>query len=173
MSSGPVCHPALIQYIESRGIPFLLAADYLKEVHYSNNGKTFFSIGFENDLGGFELRSKGFQGSTTPKGITSYLVPSSKGVSLFEGFFDFLSALVYFNVSYPRQSCIVLNSLINLNTVFDAIRVYPKVYLYLDTDDAGKQAVEKLSKNGFSVYDQSRIYEGHKDLNDYLLSNHR
>ena len=172
-SVGPISHPALIQYIENRGIPFFLAADYLKEVHYLNNGKHFFSIGFQNDLGGFELRNKTFQGSISPKGISTYLVPSSKAVSLFEGFFDFLSALVYFGVSRPRQSCIILNSVSNLNSAFDSLSGYQKVFSYLDTDKAGKEACEKLSKNGFPVIDQSSIYQGHNDLNDYLRSNNR
>lgn len=168
-SVGPVSHPALIQYLEGRKIPFLLAANYLKEVHYINQGRTFFSLGFENDLGGFELRNRSFKGSTQPKGARTFKVPGSKAVSLFEGFFDFLSAMVYYRVERPRQSCIVINSTSNLNSTLEELSGYQKIYTYFDNDDSGRKAVEKLIKKNFSIFDQSSIYDGFNDFNAFLM----
>lgn len=45
-------HPALIQYLRSRGISVSIAKLFCKEVWYKYNGKTHFSIGLPNSSGG-------------------------------------------------------------------------------------------------------------------------
>lgn len=165
----PLTHRALINYAEARGIPFLLAAQYLKEVHYTNNGRRFFALGFENDRGGYELRSGKFKGSTAPKGITTVDAPGSKSIAVFEGFFNFLSALVCYDVMAPRQSCIILNSTSNLKMAMTTISRYQKVYAYLDNDVSGKKTLKELVDTMPLVIDQSHIYKEFNDLNNFLM----
>ncbi len=54
----PVQHIALIQYLKSRGITNYEKVSNLKEIHYSIKDKKYFALGFRNDSGGFEIRSK-------------------------------------------------------------------------------------------------------------------
>ena len=60
--------------------------------------QTFTLIGFENNAGGYALKSPSGYKSTTAAGITTINdkgertdMPTSSSVLVFEGFFDFLS----------------------------------------------------------------------------------
>jgi len=184
---------ALIRYAENRGIPFLLAAKYCKEVHYENKGRKYYALGFESDKGGFELRNsvgdKEFKACISPKGITTILVPGSTAISVFEGFFDFLSALVYYRVSESKNSVVILNSTSNLKSAFPVLSGYSKIFSYLDNDATGlktfrelkkleKNCDESVSKTEFphtnngacSVINRSNVYQDYKDFSEMLLS---
>lgn len=182
---------ALIRYAENRGIPFLLAAKYCKEVHYENNGRKYYALGFESDKGGFELRNsvggKEFKACISPKGITTILAPGSTAISVFEGFFDFLSALVYYRVSESKNSVVILNSTSNLKSAFVELGKYHKIYTYLDNDAGGikaNQDIEKWNKfrgestvnatnftdenPRFSIVNRSNLYSGFKDFSEMI-----
>ena len=47
-----------------------------------------------------------------------------------------------------------------------------EIHLYLDTDEAGRKAVNKLmfSLDDVKIVDMSNIYNGKKDLNEVLCS---
>jgi CHC2 zinc finger/Toprim-like len=165
----PLQSNSLIAYCESRKIPFHIAFKFLNEVHYSNNGKHYFSLGFGNDKGGFELRNEYFKGCTTPKGITTFEVSESKGVYLFEGFFDFLSALSFFGTSKPLNTVIVLNSLSLLPQAKERLNKAEIVHTFLDRDSQGVKAVEKFKMEGVNVLDKSIIYDKFKDFNEFLI----
>ena len=49
-------HPALLRYLQERGINTVLAKVECKELHFSHNGKPYFAIGFPNVAGGYEVR---------------------------------------------------------------------------------------------------------------------
>jgi len=166
----PITHQALINYLNSRRIPFSFAAQYLKEVHYKNKGKQFFSIGFANDNGGWALRNEKFKNCVGANGITYMKVPCSTAISVFEGFFDFLSALVYFGVNRSKNSVIVLNSTSNLKSAFSVLSEYENVYTYLDNDAAGNGAFKELQKWKFTVSDKSNLYSGYKDFSEMLCN---
>ena len=51
----PVSNSALIEYIKSRNIDIEIAGRYCKDIYYTANGKNYFSVGFGNDGGGYEL----------------------------------------------------------------------------------------------------------------------
>jgi len=163
-----IIHPALINYLNSRRIPFSFAAKYLEEVHYINKGKRFFSIGFANDNGGWALRNERFKNCIGANGITYIEVPGSTIVSIFEGFFDFLSALVYFGVAASKNSVIVLNSTSNLKSAFSCITAHEKIYTYLDNDTAGINAFKELENWKVLVSDKSHLYSGYKDFSEML-----
>lgn len=165
----PLRHLALVKYANSRKIPFELANRYLVEVHYQNRGKSFFALGFRNDKGGFELRSQQFKGSTRPKSISSFVVEHSAKVCLFEGFFDFLSAMVYFGRSTPKYTTIILNSTANTKQSLAMLQVFGEVNTFLDSDPAGQATNDQLKAFGLKVNDYSRLYHGFKDFNHFLI----
>jgi hypothetical protein len=63
-------NPALLQYLKERNIHLPFAEQECKEIYFTTNGKRYFAIGFENELGGYELRNKYFQGY---KDLNDYL----------------------------------------------------------------------------------------------------
>ncbi len=119
-SVQPVTHPSLIQYVEQRGINIDLGKIYLKEVHFSNNGKRYFAVGFQNNSGGYELRNALKFKAKTANGITVF-DRGTKTVNLFEGFFDFLSALQYYNTKAFNNTTIVLNTNNNLQLFLNTL----------------------------------------------------
>lgn len=167
----PLQNAALIQYLEQRKIPFAIASPYLKEAYYSAKNKTFFALAFKNDLGGYELRNKYFKGSNSPKGITS--IPGSieiNTVNLFEGFMDYLSALVYNNAYKPKCNTIILNSVSHLSKVYNLLADYGHINLYLDNDKAGKETAKKIQdKYPEAINRSEKIYPGAKDFNEFLV----
>ena len=42
------------------------------------------------------------------------------------------------------------------------------IYTYLDNDDTGRKCLSEIQKLGIAINDQSEVYKGYKDLNDYL-----
>lgn len=161
-------NPALIAYLKKRNIDIDIAKQCCREVHYSVGEKPYFAIGFPNDAGGYELRSKYFKGCTS-KDITS-LKAGQDSCLLFEGFMDYLSFLTMKNRLHSPVDTIVLNSLTNLPKITNTLTGYKSVALFLDNDEAGKRAVQHLRPVCKEVIDQSVHYANHKDLNDYLYN---
>ena len=65
-----ITHPKLIDWLQKRKIDLHLANLYCRGIHYQNQSGQFFSIGFDNDRGGYELSSPtGFKGCFPPKDI--------------------------------------------------------------------------------------------------------
>lgn len=161
-------NPVLIQYVKHRGISIELANLYLKEVHFINKGKQYFAIGFLNNGGGYELRSANYK-SKTANGI-SVFEKHTDTLNLFEGFFDFLSALQYYNTYTLRYTTIVLNSTSNLSLAYPYLKNRLVINCFLDNDKGGQQAVNQLLTKQYSVINQSAIlHPNSKDFNDYLL----
>lgn len=158
---------ALIQYVRFRGISFDLARIYLKEVNYQCKGKSYFALGFENDLGGFELRSKYFQGSTSPKWFSTIRGKPNGQLNVFEGFFDFLSCCQHHQVTSLGSTSLILNSVSLIGKALPSISEFSRVRTFLDNDDPGKKAVLKLEQHGICVKDHSDTYMPHKDYNGF------
>ena len=165
----PIQNGALVAYLNSRKISLSIAATCLQEVHYQAKGKRFYALGFKNDKGGYELRSKLFKGCTTPKWFTSLEGDSTDAVNVFEGVFDYLSCCELFNTTTLRNPTIVLNSLSFLKDVLPNLTKYSLINAFLDNDKAGKQALERLAKSSLPVCDCSTYYPNSKDFNDHLL----
>lgn len=166
--------PSLIRYAEGRSIPFLLAARYCCEVHYQNKGKQYYALGFKSDKGGYELRNKiggkDFKSCIGSKATTLIRGTDCSALSLFEGFFDFLSALVYYDVPEPRHDVLVLNSTANLSTAKEILSSYQKIYTFLDHDATGKKAMQQLEKWKFPFLDRASVYTGFTDFSEMISS---
>ena len=170
-------HPALLRYLQERGINTELAKAKCKELHFIHNGKPYFAIGFPNMAGGYEVRNPFFKGCIAPKDITHIRQQGEPRnmCYLFEGFMDYLSFLtirVKNNPQYPRltmQDYIILNSVSNIAKAESILTTYEQIGSFLDNDTAGRNACESLkAKFGEWLLDKSLYYRGYKDLNDYL-----
>ena len=168
----PVSNSALVEYIKSRHIDVETARRYCKDVYYTVNGKNYFSVGFRNDSGGYELSNPYFKGSVSPKGITT-IRQSKDNCLVFEGFWDFLSFLTIKGIREAQHDVSVLNSVANLPKAIDFIASHKDVYAYLDNDEAGKRTFQELKSVCKNVSDQSEFYAKNKDLNEYLCHRNR
>lgn len=163
---------SLIEYAESRRIPFSLANCCLREVDYEVNGKRFFAIGFPNDRGGYALRSSIFKGQTKPQYYSTLKGIESETINIFEGFFSMLSCLQLYGFDCFKNTTYVLNSVNNLNKLIPNIPDgVLKINAFLDNDEAGRKALEKLQRLDHLVtIDYSDRYKGYKDFNEQLLN---
>lgn len=162
--------PALLNYLGQRRIPTDIAGIYCREIRYEMGGRKYFGIGFRNDLGGWEIRSPYFKGSSSPKAPTTFK-NSSEEVMVFEGFMDFLSFIsLHKNIPFESYDYIVLNSI----SFFEKQRIFleshERVRLYLDNDKAGKNCTAYALSLDNKYTDDSTLYKFHKDLNDFLES---
>ena len=165
-----ITSPALLDYLKARGIPIRIAEEHLKEINFSLNGKSFFALGFKNDLGGYEIRNSFFKGSSSPKAVTS--ISSGKNTAaVFEGFFDLLSYRVLQpEMKWPQTDYLVLNSLSLLERYLQPLLSYQEVVLYLDNDPAGQKATKSLLDKSTTFRNASDYYKAFQDLNEFLVS---
>ena len=169
----------LLNYFESRKIPEELARKYCREIIMRNQqrNQTFTLIGFENNAGGYALKSPSGYKSSTAAGITTINnkgvrtdIPSAQSVLVFEGFFDFLSWQVMQSSLCPSCDVVVLNSVSNLNRASDYLRLHDKIICFLDNDMAGQKAFASIKTilPDKQIADMSHLYQKHKDLNEML-----
>lgn len=172
----PLSSPALLSYLRQRGINTELAKRECREVRYLTGGKPYFTVGFPNRSGGYEIRNKFFKGCIAPKDIT-HIRQTEPGETccLFEGFMDYLSFLTLRQARHPDrpaldgQEYIVLNSVSNLSKALRPLGDYERIHCFLDNDRAGLEALREIQREyGSRVHDASHVYSGYKDLNDYL-----
>ena len=169
----PITNQALLDYLTERKINIDIGKQHCKEVHYSANNKSYFAIGFKNDLGGYELRNKYFKGCTSKDIATDRSTESNNETCLvFEGFMDYLSYLTKKNIQHSKVDVVVLNSISNLSKAIDFITSHQKIYTYLDNDEAGKNAtlqINRYSSTHNCIHiDKSTDYANYKDLNEWL-----
>ncbi|EPE9900235.1 putative excision protein of mobilizable transposon TraP [Flavobacterium psychrophilum] len=162
----PVQHPALIQYLKSRGITNYEKISNLKEIHYSIKDKKYFALGFRNDSGGFEVRSKYAKICLGKKDI-SHVKNKQETLKIFEGFFD---ALSFFQKqkNYESSDYLILNSAALLNKNLSILKDYKAIELYLDNDSAGDKYTNVVIENFENAVDCRAIFKGFKDYNEWF-----
>lgn len=134
-----VSHPALSNYIRTRGLEPDEISNFAKEVHWNNKGKSYFAVGFPNESGGWVLRSSIFKGNILGGGISIQVLGNPNRIKIFEGWFDFLS---YLKLSGATDfKAIILNSTANLklSLILDVLVECEVVDLYLDDDATGEK----------------------------------
>ena len=159
----------LTEYLAERGIPIGVASRHCCRLNYGVRGKRYFAVGFPNMTGGYEVRSRFFKGCIPPKSVS--LVKANDILAdeclVFEGFMDFLSA-VTLGVT-GNADCLVLNSVANVEKAAGLLNGYGRIGCFLDRDEAGRRTLDALAKRyGARVADRSSLYDGCKDLNEYL-----
>ncbi|MDO6390069.1 toprim domain-containing protein [Pontibacter sp. BT731] len=159
----------LTNYLQQRGISLQTAAPFCQAVSFSIGTKKYQAIGFQNRSGGYELRNSWFKGSSSPKDIT-YIPGGAGTVCLLEGFMDFLSLLELRPRLSTSSSFLVLNSLAQLGKSLDILGRHRRVLLFLDHDQAGRMASERLLQSVPNCRDLSSLYQNYKDVNELLVA---
>ncbi len=178
VSTVPLERPALKKYLSFRGILTEVSQKFCREAHYWIRGRQYYGVCFMNVLGGMEIRNlyfKGCHGTKAPSIIPVEKTGRTESCCVFEGFMDFLSYKTMEitgdkNVIQEQPcDCIVLNSTGMIKKTLPFIKVYSRVFCYLDNDDAGWEAFAKLEEvmPGKVVSCSSR-YSSYNDINDYL-----
>ena len=165
----PLLRSPLTDYMAERGIPYAVASRYCCRLNYGVRGKRYFAVGFPNVAGGYEVRSRHFKGCIPPKDVSLVKLENTAAdvCSVFEGFMDFLSAATLGIVG--NGDSLVLNSVSNVEKAMKHLDGYGRIDCYLDRDEAGRRTLEMLKGHYEErVCDRSALYDGCKDLNEYL-----
>lgn len=174
-------HAALLSYLKSRNLPTHTAKHYLNEawIYNRNTKKHFFALAFANDSGGHEIRNGFLKISLGRKDLTFIrgTVAKPKGIHLFEGFTDFLSALAHYKVARLAEDAIVFNSLSLMNEATPLIRGYGyrEAFTWMDNDAAGQKATNALAKffeseEGLLHRPMNDLFQPHKDVNAWRIA---
>lgn len=164
---------ALINYItKDRCIDIKIAQKYLLEIYWinPNTNKSNFGLAFKNDIDGYDVRNSLVKLNIGGKGTTLIKGKDTTKVSVFEGFMDYLSALVFFKIDTFKGDVLILNSLSLLDKSIEGLNTYKIIYSFLDNDDAGKTATIKLMARVNGLKNCSYFYKENKDFNDKLVN---
>ena len=169
-----------LRYIEERKINTALIQACAVQVHFSNSkGKAFFGIGMKNMSDGYEVRNRHFKGCVGKKDLTFWQGKNSgETILIFEGMFDFFSALTYFGKNILDSDVLILNSTALHERAIAFIKdhtQYQKISLFLDNDAAG-QAVADHIQEAFSdkiIEPSFALYLPYKDFNAFLIARNK
>jgi len=175
----PIQDLLLCRYLRQRRIDKSIADKYCYEVSFTNTDKEkiYKAIGFKNNAGGYELRNEYFKGSSSPKYVT-YVDNGAKNISVFEGFFDFMS---YETLNKNQQdnlmglpdrqmNFLILNSLSFFERSLLLMEKHQRIHLFLDHDNAGRKCTSLALKRSLQFKDESKLYKAYKDLNDWMMN---
>ena len=175
VSVNSIHSKSLIEYVESRGIPIDLCRRHCSQVEFrfpngKRPGRINEAVGFMNDSGGWELRSSFWKVSNSPKNIRT--IKGTENTTLvFEGFFDLLSAYVYFEREKFKSDIIVLNSLGYLSTLIPVLKDSKMNYLFVDRGKAADEKIALLRESQVPVEDCRHYFgEEAQDFNEFLCS---
>ena len=159
LEARPLSEISLLKYLEKRHIPLAVAEKFLKEIGFLLNGKTRTVIGFQNNAGGYELRSPHFKGSSSPKDVT-FFEHNKEQLNVFEGFFNFLShQAINKQESPPLTNFLVLNSLSFFQKQRERMEQHQLIHLFLDRDSAGTNFTHQALRWSNKYIDQGHIYK--------------
>lgn len=159
---------SLLRYIRQRRVTEEVAKKYCREIIFSLHDKSYSAIGFKNCEGGFELRNQWFKGSSSPKAITSF-ENGSKELSVFEGFFNFLShQTIQQNQVLPIPNFLVLNSTSFFDKSKALMEQHDTIHLFLDRDRTGQNCTSQALSWSKKFRDESHLYKGYNDLNEWM-----
>ena len=175
----PIQEPMLCRYLWQRRIDKSIADRYCHEVQFTNldKEKVYKAIGFKNNAGGYELRNEYFKGSSSPKYVT-YVDNGVKNISVFEGIFDFMSYETLNKNQREDQkglpnrqmNFLILNSLSFFERSLLLMEKHENIHLFLDHDNAGRKCTHEALKRSKKFNDESKLYKGYKDLNDWMMN---
>jgi len=158
-------------YLSARGVG-TVAKGRIKEIYYYVEGddkkrSNFFAAGWQNEQGGWEVRNLNFKGCLGHKAI-SFIPNSEKRLSVFEGYFDYLSWLT--ENPFAPDSVLVLNSLSLLQPAIGKAEGFVNISVYFDNDPSGRQATTYFLAALPWTIDRASIYKGYNDYNDRIVA---
>lgn len=143
---------------------------YLHEVITNAEDRTYYSVGFPNDSNDFALRNKYVKDCTGIQDITTFDRSGRTTVTVFEDFFDFLSALVWFGLETPRLASVVLNTTNNRKKAVNYLSQFAQINCFFALNKSGMECLRLFQeRDGLNVKDCSDIYEGCNDFNEFLM----
>lgn len=161
-------HPALLGYIVQRGVQVTTARQYCQQVWYQIKGQEYFSIGLQNNSGGWELRNKYCKSSSSPKDLT-LIQNNMRRLILLEGMFDLLSLATLYPNLKQQADLLILNSVAFAEKALAIGESYESIELYLDRDEAGRKTTTFFLNENPKYTDRSACYKDQKDLNAWLM----
>ena len=166
----PLHHYALKKYLRERCISAEIGLKHLKEINYKIEDKIYFALGFENVSGGWEVRNSLFKGCLGKKDI-SLIETGSNKVSVFEGFFDYLSSLAISGKSDIGTDVLILNSTSMKGRGLEVVKEkgYNQLDAYFDNDSTGEKTLAffKQELPDVSIVTQNHLYAFYKDFNEF------
>lgn len=173
LSNKPLYHYALKNYLQERCIDLETGYKYLKEIHYQVEGKTYFALGFKNESEGWEVRNSLFKGCLGKKDIT-LILNGFKKISVFEGFFDFLSFCTTHGNEALCTDILVLNSVALKKKGLSVVKGgnYSQIDSYLDNDTTGQETLNYFQTElpGMVVQSMSQSFAPYKDYNAFHMA---
>ena len=182
LSVRPLTYRRLLAYGKRRGISKEVLTRYCTqaEIEFRSSGKKSLFLSFENNSGGYVLRSCGKMKICSKAGISTFdsdgersVMPSSDTVTVFEGLFDFLSwkTLSLEGKIDGEGDSVVLNSVSNLEKAVPFIGQHSRIISYLDNDEAGRKCLHSLRDRfpGAEILDMTEGFGECKDLNEVLM----
>ncbi len=177
-SVKPLKNTFFLEYIKNRKISIEVAETFLSEVYYKTSDtqiKPYFGLGMQNASNGYEVKNIK---------LNKYFCLGAKDISIidngyidtfvvFEGMFDFLASLTHYKKPF-KANIIILHSVSNVTKFLECVGdATKKICLFLDNDQAGDKATEKIFLNfvdnsKISVLDFRNIYQNNKDFCDFL-----
>lgn len=168
------------QYIEGRGVDKATAARYLEEITFQDDTRqrVYYGLGMRNEADGWEITTateQPFKACVGAKSYTLIETPEEGPAHVFEGMFDFLSFLTLYGIEEQRGRVYILHSVAMAGRVAEHLKKTASgrpVLLWLDNDEAGRKAADtifaELADSGGDVGTMNHLYDGFKDLNDWL-----
>jgi hypothetical protein len=174
VSCNDIISEDIFSYTDTRCISRHLIKQYCKQVSFrfpmgKRPGRIYTSCGFPTDSGSFELRDSFFKVSSSPKSISTIKGDKSRYI-LFEGFMDFLSALVYFEKDKFDETVIVLNSLSFIGGLVAFLESLESVDLYLDRDKPADEKIKALQGSKMNYIDKRFLFSPFSDFNEFLVA---
>lgn len=162
-------------YLTERKINIKIAKKYLHLIrfHHPETEKQFFAFGLQNISGGYEVRNRVLKASIGSKNFTFIQgAGSSKAISVFEGFMDFLSFLTETQKEILESDVLILNSIGLIESAKNFIfeKGYFKIFAFTDNDRAGESALKSLQELPIEVAPCNQLYQGFKDYNEFIMS---
>ncbi len=178
-----ISYASLKEELTRRKISLKLAHLYLKQAFLQdteNPERKINGFAFANDKGGYEIstpqphKDASFKIAITPKYPTTIQGKDQTRISLFEGFWDFLSWLEMNKWEVPPHIVCVLNSVSFIQQAAEIVTKQGTIKhasIYFDNDEAGFQATNKLAllleNNNVEALDLCSLYWPQIDLSDY------
>lgn len=177
----PIFSYPLKNYLKyERKLNLDICSNYVSEVVYKHikTDRTYYAVGFKSGdtwavRRGGRNKKEGFK-AFLGKGIDiSVFDYKTDRILLFEGFIDFLSYLTVKKYKTPLNTCIVLNSAVQIKKLIIYVKDNPnikEIEYFRDRDKAGLSSLKQLEKelNSVNIRDMSETYPNHDDLNRWL-----
>ncbi|NDP21458.1 MAG: hypothetical protein GZ091_10305 [Paludibacter sp.] len=163
----------LIDYLNTRKLNIEICKRYLDEVYYKIQDKKYFAVGFKNNKGHLEIRNKYAKLCLGSKWFT-WINKCNSSIIVLESWSDFISLLTLYPKYELSKDFLILNSLSMLSKTDEVLLNYSEIFWMLDNDAAGNKATEKcLEKWNRELViskDVRYLFQGSKDLNEYLIT---